>query len=239
MLIDTHCHINILVKKQFDIPLSPPQIEQAEEIITQARNSDVITIINVGTSVVESENCIKLAQRYEKNYAVVGIHPNDCTATWLDDLKKIAAMAKQKGENKIVGIGETGLDYHYPDHNKSRQKDAFRAHIELALEYDLPLVIHTRDAGDETLECLEPYKKEAIKGVFHCFSENLPFADYATNELGFSLGIGGPITYPNNDRLREIVKKIGLGQIILETDTPFLPPQIARGKRNHPNRNSR
>lgn len=235
MLIDTHCHINILLKQKFDIPLTDQEIEQAQHIITQARQAGVTTIINVGTSAQESENCIKLAQRYQNNYAVVGIHPNDCTATWSDDLKKIAAMTKKKEENKIVAIGEIGLDYHYPDYNKQRQHDAFRAQVELALEHNLPIVIHTRDAGDQVLEYLEEFNKEStLRGVFHCFSENQAFADYATQKISFFLGIGGTVTYPNNNQHREIVKKIGLEYIVLETDTPYLAPQIVRGKRNHP-----
>jgi len=184
--------------------------------------------------VLESKNCIALAQRYKNNYAAVGLHPNDCTAAWLSDLKEIAALVQQKKENKIISIGEIGLDYHYPDHNKARQKDAFQAQVELALEYDLPIVIHTRDADDEVLEYLEPYKKEKLTGVFHCYSENQKFADYATQELKFFLGIGGTVTYPKNNRLRDIVKTVELQAIVLETDAPFLPPQSMRGKQNHP-----
>ncbi|MCK5633110.1 TatD family hydrolase, partial [bacterium] len=105
----------------------------------------------------------------------------------------------------------------------------------LALQYNLPLVIHTRDAADDTLICMEEFKNESnLQGVFHCFSQDQTFADYAVDELSFLLGIGGPITYPNNNSLRTIVKKHGLANIILETDAPYLPPQIIRGKKNHP-----
>lgn len=234
MLIDTHCHINIIIKKKFNVPITIQQIEQAQEIVKEAYDAGVQHIINVGTSVIESQNCIILAQECRNNYAVVGLHPNDCTPTWQDDLKKITPLVANRYENKIVAIGECGLDYHYPNHNRQRQKDAFRAQIELALEHKLPLVIHTRDAGDETLECLQEYKNDSISGVFHCFSQDMSFAEYAVKELGFLIGIGGPITYPNNNRLRDIVMHVTLDSVILETDAPYLPPQNIRGKRNHP-----
>ncbi len=235
MLIDTHCHINILIKQQFDVDLEQFQINLAKKIIQEAHDAGVVHIINVGTSVIESSNCIKIAQEYKNNYAVVGLHPNDCTNNWQNDLKKIAQYAEKNATNKIVGIGECGLDYHYKDYNKQRQKDAFRAQIDLALTLNLPLVIHTRQASQETLKVLDEFKNEQhLRGVFHCFSEDLSFADYAINELGFFIGIGGIITYPKNNSLRSIVKKYGLYNILLETDAPFLPPQNIRGKKNHP-----
>jgi len=234
VLIDTHCHVNILIKKKFDTPLDETCLPSAQKIIQEAEQQNVSQVINIGTSVTESQNCIFLAQHIPNCFAVVGIHPGDASSDWLDDIKKIETMLKEKQKNKIVGIGECGLDYHYPDYNKQRQKDLFKAHIELSLEHDLPLVIHTRDAGTDVLEELEQFKKENIKGVFHCFSENVGFADYAVYELKFFLGIGGTVTYPNNDKLRTVVKKVGLEYILLETDAPYLPPQIARGKKNHP-----
>ena len=234
MLIDTHCHINILIKNKFDLPIAAAQLPLAEQIEQEAQSFDVTKIINVGTSVIESENCIMLARHLKNSYAVVGIHPNDCKENWLKEFKKIKAWAKEKKEHKIIGIGECGLDYHYPNHNKQRQKDVFKAHIELSLESDLPLVIHTRDAGDDALELLEPFKNENIRGVFHCFTQNSSFANYAVNQLQFSLGIGGTVTYPKNDSLRAIVKEFGLNNIVLETDAPYMPPQIIRGKKNHP-----
>ena len=234
MLIDTHCHINLMIKNKFDIPLKASQLPAGQQIAQEAEQFGVTRIINVGTSVIESENCIMLARHIKNNFASVGIHPNDCGKNWLSNFEKIKTLVKQKKEHKIIAIGETGLDYHYPNYDKQRQKDAFRAHIELSLEYNLPLIIHTRDAGDETLELLEPYKKESIKGVFHCFSQNKVFADYAINELNFLIGIGGVVTYPKNNQLRNIVAVFGLDHIILETDAPYMPPQIIRGKKNHP-----
>lgn len=233
MLIDTHCHINTIVKKEFDIPLSPVMIRDAQPIIAQAESKGVTTIINVGTSLIESTNCIRLAQEYASCFAAIGIHPNDCTDNWRNDLKEIAVYAQKANSLKIVAIGECGLDFHYPDFNLQRQKDAFKMQIELALEHNLALIVHTRDAGDETLRMLEEFKGQIKRGIIHCFSEDQSFADTAM-QWEFALGIGGTITYPKNNYLRAIVKDIPLHHLVLETDAPFLPPQYMRGKQNMP-----
>jgi len=232
-LIDTHCHINLMVKKDFDVALQTQEIKNAQEILQQAANNQVTRIINVGTSLIESHNCVTLAKVYESVYATVGIHPNDCTTTWQDDFKEIQNLVKKKDINKIVGIGETGLDRHYPDYNLQRQRDAFKAQIELSLEHDLGLVVHTRDARDETLRSLEEFKGQITRGIIHCFSEDQDFAAQVI-AWNFVLGIGGTITYPKNLYLRDIVGATSLDHIVLETDAPFLPPQIIRGKQNHP-----
>ena len=163
----------------------------------------------------------------------VGIHPNDCTENWRSDLEEIKKLITEKEKNKIYGIGECGLDFHYPDYNLQRQKDAFKAQIELALEHNLGLVVHTRDAAQETMRCLEEFKNANLRAVIHCFSEDQSFADFAITN-NFLLGIGGIITYPKNNYLRDIVKKVTINNIVLETDAPFLPPQTMRGKQNHP-----
>jgi TatD DNase family protein len=233
MLIDTHCHINIMLKKAFDVALSTQELADAKKIVELAQTNNINKIINVGTSVIESQNCLALAKEYEACTATVGIHPNDCTTDWQDDFKQIIAMLNADQDNNIVGIGECGIDLHYKGYNLERQQAAFRAHIELAIERKLPLVVHSRDAQKETMEILKEYKDTALFGVIHCFSGDLTFAQQAV-AWGFVIGIDGPITYPNNHQLREVVQTIGLGNIILETDAPFLPPQIIRGKKNHP-----
>lgn len=233
MLIDTHCHINMMIKKEFDVALTTQEVQAAADIIQQAADYNVTRIINVGTSLIESKNCVTLATHYQHVYAAVGIHPNDCTSSWMDDLKELAPLLRNKEQNKIVGIGETGLDRHYPDFNLPRQKDAFKAQIELALEYDLGLVVHTRDARDETLRSIEEFKGQIKRGVIHCFSEDQDFATQVI-EWGLYIGIGGALTYPKNIALRDIVCNVSLDNIVLETDAPFLPPQSIRGKQNHP-----
>ncbi len=233
MLVDTHCHLNMMVKKEFDRLLTHNELEQANNIIKQANEVGVKTIINVGTSLPESQNCITLAQKYPHVWATVGLHPNDCTPAWRKDFESIKNWVKKKKENKIVGIGECGFDFHYPEYHVERQKDSFRAQIELSLEHDLALVVHTRDAKDETLKMLQEYKDDIKRGVIHCFSENQEFADLVTS-WGFFIGLGGVITYPKNQYLRDVATHTPLEHIVLETDAPYLPPQIIRGKQNSP-----
>ncbi|MFI5332775.1 MAG: TatD family hydrolase [Candidatus Babeliales bacterium] len=233
MLVDTHCHMNMMVKSTFDRLLTPQEITAAHAIIEQATHHDVTTIINVGTSLIESLNCITLARTYQPVWASVGIHPNDCTPSWRTDISALEKHIQNKEINKIVAIGECGLDRHYPDYDLQRQKDAFKAQIELALEYDCALIVHTRDAADETLKILEEFKGQIARGIIHCFSEDQSFANTAL-EFGFSLGFGGTLTYPKNAVLRAIAVNVPLESIVLETDAPFLPPQFMRGKQNHP-----
>ena len=222
-----------MVKKTFDTPLYDGDKDAAHIIIDNASAHKVTTIINVGTSLVESQNCVKLAQWFANNYAVIGMHPNDVTSSWQQDLRELASMCRKKNELKIVGIGECGLDFHYPDYNVTRQKDAFKAQIELALEHNLALVIHTRDAADETLRVIEQYKQDIKRGIIHCFSEDMSFAQQAI-AWNFAIGLGGTITYPKNNYLREIAHEVNLEHIVLETDAPYLPPQSMRGTQNSP-----
>lgn len=222
-----------MVKDAFDTPLTDENIAQAKLIVEQAHEQNVTTIINVGTSLVESQNCVTLAEKFKTNFAVVGIHPNDISKEYKADLASIEQLAIQKEKLKIVGIGECGLDFHYPDFNVQQQKDVFRAQIELALKHNLALVVHTRDARDETLRVIEEYHNEIDRGIIHCFSENLDFAKQVI-DWGFAIGLGGTITYPKNNHLREVAQSVPLSSIVLETDAPFLPPQSLRGKTNTP-----
>lgn len=222
-----------MVKEQFDTPLTSTELERSQEIVAQAAEHQVPIIINVGTSVIESLNCLALARRYPHVYAAVGIHPNDTTPHWKEDIVQLRTMLSANDHTKIVGIGECGLDFHYPEYDKSRQYDAFKAQIELALEYDRALIVHSRDAYDETLSILEPFKNDIKRGVMHCFSYDMAFAQQVI-EWHYVLGIGGTVTYPRNEELRTIVRTIPLEKIVLETDAPFLPTQSMRGKKNHP-----
>ncbi|BDC34365.1 deoxyribonuclease [Candidatus Dependentiae bacterium Noda2021] len=233
MLFDTHCHLNIVVKDTFDRLLTTEEIQSAQEIITNAAQHDVQYILNVGTSLVESINCIQIAKYYTNNFAAIGIHPNDLTTDWKNDIKEIEKLLHHKEQNKIVAIGECGFDRHYPEYNIQRQYDAFHAQVELALEYDCALVVHTRDAREETARALEQYKGQLTRGVIHCFSENNDFAQFSI-DLGFYLGIGGTLTYPKNKELRDIFSSVPLESVVLETDAPYLPPQPLRGKKNYP-----
>jgi TatD DNase family protein len=236
MFIDTHGHLNSMLKNDFDTRLTTQDIANASHILQDAYDQGVQSIINVATSLVESNNSVMLAHAYQNVFATVGIHPNDCTASWRSDFNDIRTLAKNKHTHKIVGIGECGVDRHYPNdpnYNLARQNDAFRAHIELALEYDLALVVHSRDAYDETLRILDEYAHDIKRGVMHCFSYDQAFADHVIKN-NFILGIGGTVTYPKNAELRTVVAALKPEHFVLETDAPFLPPQQLRGQKNHP-----
>lgn len=222
-----------MVKKDFDRALTLAEIAAAQDIIHVAYTHNVTTIINVGTSLVESKNCIALAQKYASVYATIGIHPNDLNHAWNNELNELENLLHDKEKNKIVGLGECGLDFHYPEYNKQRQYDAFKKQIELSLEYACALVVHSRDAYQETLHVLEEYKGDVTRGIIHCFSYDEAFAQTVV-EWGYVIGIDAPITYPKNETLRNVVAQRSLEAIVLETDAPFLPPQALRGKQNHP-----
>ena len=223
MFIDTHCHLMIMEEKDKN---------RVADVIASAKEVGVATLINVATTLADSMQSVELAKRFEAVYASVGIHPCDCNEVWKNDFKEIRALLQDKEENVIVGVGETGLDFYHKPFNKQRQVDAFKAHIEASLEHALPLIIHMRNSSEETLRVLDEYKDEAF-GVAHCFVQKKDIAQVLI-DWGFYLGIGGPITYPKNDLLREMYALVPLESIVLETDAPFLPPQSFRGKPNHP-----
>jgi len=203
-----------------------------EEVVEEAAAVGVKKIVNVGTSVAETYNSIRVAQHFDNVWSTAGIHPCDCSQDWYQDFKKLEALVRDKEKNKIVGIGETGLDFFHKPFFKERQQNAFKAHIECAIENDLALVVHVREAADDVLEILENYHHE-LRGVIHCFLQSQAVADTVT-EWGFYIGIDAPITYPKNQWLRDVVNHVSLDHIILETDSPFLPPQQMRGKKNAP-----
>lgn len=234
MLVDTHCHLNICVKSDFDRALSPEELAAAQTYEQEAHARGVTTIINVGTSIIESRNCVELAEKYAHMFATVGIHPCDGNKeTWQKDLTELDALLNADTSGNIVGVGECGLDYYHPGFDKDFQRMLFRAQIELAIKYKKALSIHSRSAGDEVIAILEEYGKEIPRAVLHCFSEDSATARRA-RAIGIYLGIGGTVTYPKNDILRAAVKEVGLTGIVLETDAPYLPPQHIRGRKNHP-----
>lgn len=225
-----------MVDKKPDELLQEVHFQTISEIIQQAQAAEVMQIVNVGTSVAESMNSVAIAQRFDSVYASVGVHPCDTTDSWRDDMqaiKKMIVADQEQEQRRIVALGETGLDFYHQPFIQSRQEDVFKAHIELALTFKLPLVVHVREAGDELLKVLEEYVRDGVRGVIHCFSQKQDFAEVVTS-WGLSVGIDGPITYPKNQILRDCVASIDPKYIILETDAPFLPPQSYRGKKNSP-----
>lgn len=232
MFVDTHCHLNMMVEKKRNEALCVSHLPIIDAFVAEAQNAGVETIINVGTTVGETYNSCTIARRHEKIFATAGIHPCDVTSTWKSDFSELKKMIDDRRQNKIIALGETGLDFYHKPFDAALQEAAFRTHIELAIKLDLPLVVHVRDAGDEALKILQEYRHEA-RGVVHCFSLDLMAAREVTS-WGWCIGIDGPVTYKKNDYLREIVATIPLKNLLLETDSPFLTPQAFRGKPNKP-----
>lgn len=238
MLIDTHCHINVIIRnyatKNLFAPLSFSEIETCKKILNDASDQQIGAVINVGTDLIESLTCIDIAKHFDHCYATIGLHPTDATSEWLSTILEFKHLLQQKNFLKIIGIGECGIDKYHQGYDALRQRKVFEAQIELALEHNLALVVHSRDADIETYETLYAYRNEKnLKGTIHCFSSDMNYAQKYL-DLGFVLGFGGTVTYPKNHELRKVATTIPLEKIILETDAPFLPPQIIRGKPNSP-----
>jgi TatD DNase family protein len=238
VLIDTHCHLEMMVQNSYQEKtpykkLTLEQYQTLQNVVNQAEKNFVRTLITIGTTYERSIQGIDIAKQFEHVFAVIGIHPCDITDSWKQDLQTLSVLATEKEYYKIVGIGETGLDFYHPGFNSEQQKQVFHAHIELALKHDLALIVHTRNAIDETLQIIQQYKGTPLRGIIHCFSETLDIARDIQN-MGFMMGIAAIITYPKNESLRDVVKTLELNNMVLETDSPFLPPQALRGKQNNP-----
>jgi TatD DNase family protein len=186
-------------------------------------------IVSVGYDLGVSCEAARMAKNHEGIYAVVGVHPHNAkamSASTVDSLRELAH------DQKVVAIGEIGLDYYRDLSPRAQQKEAFEQQIRLANELQLPIVVHDREAHADVLEVLRRFDKDA-KGIFHCFSGDLSMAEEVI-EMGYVISIAGPVTYPNARRLHELVQHLPDESIVLETDCPFLPPQSRRGERNEP-----
>ncbi|MBU1019389.1 MAG: TatD family hydrolase [Patescibacteria group bacterium] len=217
MLIDTHVHLDF---KHFD--------KDRGEVIQRALDAGVERMVNIGCDVRTSDASVVLAHEYDCIFATVGIHPHD-SDQWGDDVaNKFIVQAK---DEKMVAIGEIGLDYYHMRKPEEVQKKAFAGQLALAREVSLPVVVHIRDAARDAYDILVESGLERV--ILHCFNEDLEFAEKCWAK-GWITGFGGPVTYPNNERLREVVEMAPSKQFVLETDCPFLPPQAHRGQRNEP-----
>lgn len=215
MMIDTHCHI---LKEDY---------ENVEEVINKMK--DNIIVIS-SASPKEIDEVIYLSKKYKNVYATIGIHPEFANKYREEDLKKIENHLK---DEKIVGIGEIGLDYHFTKEEKEEQKKLFIKQIKLANKYKKTIVIHSRDAAIDTYNIIEKYKDKEVNCDMHCYSYDLSLAKKLT-EKGITLGIGGIVTFKNETQLKEIVEQIDLKYLVLETDSPYLSPEPKRGKKNEP-----
>lgn len=215
MYIDIHCH------------LDSEYYENVDEVITNANNNGVNKLIYNGCNLKSNNEVINLIDRYDCVYGAIGFHPND-----LDDITEEDYLFLEDNlkNNKIVAIGEIGLDYHYEDTDKEKQKYHFIRQLELAIKYDLPVIIHSRDCILETYNIL---KKYPVKGVLHCYSGSLEMAKEFI-KLGFYISVGGIITFKNAKNIKEVINNIDLSYILLETDSPYLTPEPYRKYKNEP-----
>lgn len=234
MFFDTHCHLDMMVAKERDELLVPERIAELDALVKSVHEAGVCGMINVGTNMLGSQRAIFLARRYSQVYATLGIHPCDCGNHWQEELRSFIPLLEEKKAHKIVALGETGLDFFHQPYDKDRQVAAFKEQIELALRYNLPVIIHAREASDEVLNVVQEYVPNGLRGVLHCFSHPAYVAEQFL-AWGFYIGMGAYITYPKNNDLRVLVQHdIPLEKLLLETDAPFLPPQQYRGKQNSP-----
>ena len=218
VIVDAHAHLQWA---SFD--------NDREEVISRAREAGVECIVNIGFDVVGSRKGIELAETHEGLYATVGIHPHNASRfdrNVLDELRKLSEHPK------VVAIGEIGLDYYRNLSPRTAQRRAFEAQLSFAEELGLPVVIHDRDAHNDTLKILAKFKGR-LSGIMHCFSGSREMAEQCV-ESGFYISFAGPVTFPSSHKLQTIAKWIDLNKILLETDSPWLAPQEMRGQRNEP-----
>ena len=212
MYIDTHCHLSM--EDYLDI----------DKVIEENKDASVDKIVVSGCSKESIDEVMDLKDKYDMVYVTIGYHPEYADTITESDLDYLKSLL---GEKKVVGIGEIGLDYHYTKENKDKQLWLFEEQLKIADAFNLPVVIHSRDATMDTINILKKYK---VKGIIHCFSGSLETANIYIS-MGFLLGIGGVVTFKNS-KLKDVVKEVPLESIVLETDSPYLAPVPFRGKIN-------
>ena len=216
MIFDSHAHYDA---DQFD--------EDRDKLLSSMLENGVGTILNVGADWDSVTEVVELAQRYPHVYAAVGLHPDE---VGILDEEKFAFLREQCKEEKVVAVGEIGLDYYWDNESHDIQKKWFIRQLELARERNLPVIIHSRDAAEDTLKIMKEHA-QGLRGVIHCFSYSKELAkEYV--KMGFHIGIGGVVTCKNGKKLKEIAQEIPLERMLLETDCPYLAPVPYRGKRN-------
>lgn len=219
MLIDTHTHLD-----------DARYHDDRETVIARAREAGVEAFVTIGCDLLSSQAAVALANQYDCIYAAIGVHPHEVrhiTNGWYDELRW---LAQQK---KVVAYGEIGLDYHYNHSSPKEQRARFREQVQLARELKLPIIIHTREAQEDTITILREEKASEVGGVFHCFSGDAWLVKDAL-DLGFYLSFSGIVTFQNAAMLRDIAKTVPLDRLLIETDCPYLAPVPYRGKRNEP-----
>ncbi|WP_282139300.1 TatD family hydrolase [Rossellomorea aquimaris] len=219
MLFDTHVHLNA---EQFD--------EDLEEVISRAREAGVEKMVVVGFDRPTINRAMELIDQYEFLYASIGWHPVDAIDMKDEDLAWIEELSNHP---KVVAIGEMGLDYHWDKSPKDVQKEVFRKQIHLAKKVKLPIIIHNRDATQDIVDILREEGAEEVGGIMHCFSGSPEIAQECV-DMNFYISLGGPVTFKNAKKPKEVAKEIPLEKLLIETDCPYLAPHPNRGKRNEP-----
>jgi len=218
MFIDTHAHLTM------------PEYNDLNDVLARAREAKIEAIVNASFDLGSSEGSLKLAQEHDFIYAAIGIHPHDADKVNEASMSEIRSMANNK---KVVAIGETGLDYHYHKETKDLQIEAFRKFLRLARELNKPVIVHCREAQEDTIKVMKEENKGDLRGVFHCFAGDDELIDFA-KEIGFYISFTGTVTFKKAHQVRENVQKTPIEMLLLETDCPYLAPEPYRGKRNEP-----
>lgn len=217
MIFESHAHYD---DEAFDT--------DREALLLSLRERGIGTVLNIGASLSGSEETVKLAEQYPFLYGAVGVHPSEIGELNEESFARLHALCAHE---KVVAVGETGLDYHYPEPEAALQKEWFERQLMLARETKLPVIIHSREAAKDTLDLMKALHAEEIGGVVHCFSYGKEMArEYLA--MDFYFGIGGVITFQNAKKLKEAVTYIPMEKILLETDSPYLAPEPHRGERN-------
>lgn len=219
MLIDSHAHLD---DRRFD--------RDRKDIINSFEENDISLVINPGADLSSSIKAVNLAEEYENIYAAVGVHPHSAKEV---DESTIEILKSFTNREKVVAVGEIGLDYHYDNSPRDIQRKWFTEQMKLAKEVDLPIIIHSRDAQQDTFDLLKAEQDGNLEGVLHCYSGSVEMArEYI--KLGFYISIAGPVTFKNARVLKEVAREIPLDKMLIETDAPYLTPEPNRGKRNEP-----
>jgi len=220
MLVDSHCHLDF-----------PDFAGQVPDILARASEKGVGTCLSIGTQLSQFDGVLGVAKQYDNVWCSVGIHPHEAEKERLTDATPLLERAR---DPKVIGFGETGLDYFYEHSPRAAQQENFRWHIAAAREAGLPLIVHTRDADDDTIDILKgEMKKGAFTGLIHCFTGTRRLAE-ASLDLGLYISASGIATFKKSEELRSVLRDVPLERLLVETDAPYLAPVPMRGKRNEP-----
>jgi TatD DNase family protein len=221
ILVDSHCHLDYYKEEDGEL----------DAVIARARAGGVKTMVTIGTKISQFDRVRAIAERYDDVYCTVGIHPHEAASEPEIDVDRLVELTRHP---KVIGIGETGLDFYYDHSPRDRQAEVFRTHIAAARAAGVPLIVHSRGADAETAAILEEGADgDGIRGLIHCFSTTRELSERAI-KIGFLISLSGILTFKNAEELRGIAREIPTDRLLVETDAPYLAPVPHRGKRNEP-----